>query len=123
MQLTELLSISGPEGQCDPPGLAPTPTTEPVSCSLGGRDPNSRLLYPILFPVGVTAGETVPVVPGTIDGLAIVNTVQNQVKLEGNLYLLNKRFIMIPPFEYLKLGYLKGDLVVNITINYEYYLV
>ena len=79
MQLTELLSISGPEGLCDPPGPAPTPTPKPVSCSLGGRDPNSTLLYPILFPVGVTAGETVPIVPGTIDGVQIINTVRNQV--------------------------------------------
>ena len=100
MQLTELLSISGPEGLCDPAGPAPTPTTEPVSCSLGGRDPNSTLLYPILFPVGVTAGETVPVVPGTIDGLVIVNTVQNQVKLEGNLYLPNKCFYYDPPLSW-----------------------
>ena len=37
------------------------------------------MLYPILFPVGVTAGETVPIVPGTIDGVQIINTVRNQV--------------------------------------------
>ena len=77
--MTKLLSVSGPEGLCDPAASAPTPTSKPVSCSLGGRDPNSTLLYPILFPVGVTAGETVPKVPGTIDGLSIVSPVQNQV--------------------------------------------
>jgi len=87
-QLTELLSISGSEGLCDPPGPAPTPTSKPVSCSLGGRDPNSTLLYPILFPVGVTAGETVPIVPGTIDGVQIISTVRNQVS-DGATAVIN----------------------------------
>ena len=66
-QLNEVLAISDPQSIGGT--TAPTPSTNPVSDSLGDRTAGASPGYPILFPLG-TSATTISLISGVTDGLS-----------------------------------------------------
>ena len=66
-QLNDLLDISYPVSVTG--STAPTPSSSPVSDSLGDRTANASPGYPILFPLG-TSATSISLTTGITDGLS-----------------------------------------------------
>ena len=67
-QLNDVLAISDPQSTSSGT-TAPTPSSNPVSDSLGDRTAGASPGYPILFPLG-TSATTISLISGVTDGLS-----------------------------------------------------